>query len=286
MSYAYLGPRGTFAEAALGMLPEAGGRRWEPYTTVGAALAAVRDGTVSAAVVPLENSVRGVVPATLDELAAGRCDLHITAEIELPVCFTLMARPGTDLADVERVRSHPHAHAQCRQWLSSRLPDAQVLLSASTAGAAREVAESGSAGDAAIAAPVAADRYGLDVLATGIGERDDAVTRFVALRRAGPATVPTGHDRSSFLLPADKTGGRPVAEVLAEFPHRGIDVTWVQSWPAGTSLGSYHFFLDVDAHIEDREVGRVIMALRQKGVELCFLGSYPHAARTGDAFAA
>ncbi|MDJ0464453.1 prephenate dehydratase [Streptomyces sp. H27-C3] len=286
MTYAYLGPRGTFAEAALGMLPEAGGRRWEPYATVGAALAAVRDGTVSTAVVPLENSVRGVVPATLDELATGRCELHIAAEIELPVCFALMAEPGTELSDIERVRSHPHAHAQCRQWLSSRLPDAQVLLSTSTAGAARDVAESGAPGDAAIAAPVAAERYGLEVLATGIGERDDAVTRFVALRRAGPASAPTGHDRSSFLLPADEIGGRPVAEVLAEFPHRGIDVTWVQSWPAGTSLGSYHFFLDVDAHIEDRGVGRVLMALHQKGINLCFLGSYPHALRTGDAFAA
>ncbi|MFD3546474.1 prephenate dehydratase [Streptomyces sp. NPDC058655] len=280
MTYAYLGPQGTFAEAALRMLPEAEGAAWEPFETVGSALDAVREGRASTALVPLENSVRGVVPATLDELATStnsKNSLHIVAEIELPVGFALMAKPGTALSDVKRVLSHPHAHGQCRRWLSEVLPQAQVLLSTSTASGAREVAESDLACDAAIAAPVAAERYGLTVLASGIGERDDAVTRFVALRKAGPAPAPTGHDRSSFLLPADEAGGRSVTDVLAEFPQAGIDVTWVQAWPAGTGLGSYHFFLDINGHIDDREVGEAIMALHRRGVNVCFLGSYPHA---------
>ncbi|GGZ04132.1 prephenate dehydratase [Streptomyces nitrosporeus] len=277
MTYAYLGPRGTFAEAALRLLPAATGSPWTPFTTVGTALDAVRDGTVSTAVVPLENSVRGVVPATLDELAGSGNTLHITAEIELPVGFSLMAKPGTRLDDIQRVLSHPHAHGQCRQWLAGRLPNARVLLSTSTASAAREVSESDLACDAAIAAPVAAERYGLEVLASGIGEREDAITRFVALRRAAPAPAPTGRDRSSFLLPADEVRGRPVTDLLASFSGRGVDVTWVQSWPAGTGLGSYHFFLDVNGHIDDEGVGLAIMALHRKGINVCFLGSYPHA---------
>ncbi|MFJ4875291.1 prephenate dehydratase [Streptomyces sp. NPDC088745] len=277
MTYAYLGPRGTFAEAALRLLPAAEGAPWTPCATVRAALDAVRDGTASTAVVPLENSVRGVVPATLDELAVSGSALHITAEIELPVGFALMAKPGTALEDVDRVLSHPHAHGQCRQWLSARLPDARVLLSTSTAGAAREVSESGLSCDAAIAAPVAAERYGLRVLATDIGERVDAVTRFVALRKGGPAAAPTGRDRTSFLVPSEAVAGRPVTELLTTFAARGVDVTWMQSWPAGTRLGSYHFFLDVDGHIDDEGVGRAITALHQKGIDVRFLGSYPHA---------
>lgn len=277
MTYAYLGPRGTFAEAALGMLPAAEGRSRQPFATVRGALDAVRAGSVDTAVVPLENSVRGVVPATLEELAAGRSTLHIAAEIELPVGFALMAKPGTRLSDVRRVLSHPHAHGQCRRWLADRLPEAQVLLSTSTAGAAQEVSESDLADDAAIAAPVAAAHYGLTVLETGIGERADALTRFVALRQAGPAPARTGRDRSSFLLPSDELKNRRLAEVLAEFLRQGVDVTWVQSWPDGTRLGGYHFFLDINGHIDDQEVGQAVIALHRKDVNIRFLGSYPHA---------
>ncbi|WP_441250134.1 prephenate dehydratase [Kitasatospora sp. McL0602] len=277
MSYAYLGPQGTFAEAALRMLPAASAARWTPYSTVAEALQAVRDGVCDTAVVPLENSVRGVVPATLDELASDDNSLHITAEIEIPVLFALMARPGTELADIRRVLSHPHAHGQCRDWLGERLPQAQVLLSASTAGAAREVAESTLGGDAAIAAPVAAERYGLTVLASGIGERADAVTRFVALRTAGTAPTRTGRDRTSFLVRADGADPGTIAEILTDFSAQGITPTWIQSWPSGTRLGSYHTFLDIDGHIEDDAVGEVVMALHRRGVAADFLGSYPRA---------
>ncbi|WP_354640881.1 prephenate dehydratase [Kitasatospora camelliae] len=273
-TYAYLGPQGTFAEAALRALPDAAHASWSPYATVSETLEAVRAGVCSTAVVPLENSVRGVVPATLDELASGGTGLHIAAEIEIPVTFALMARPGTTLDEVRRVRSHPHAHGQCRGWLSARLPQAQVLLSTSTAGAAREVGESPQPGDAAIAAPVAAERYGLTVLASGIGERADAVTRFVALRSAGPAPAPTGRDRSSFLLPAEEAGARTIAEILGAFSEQGVGPTWVQSWPSGNRLGSYHFFVDIDGHIEDDDVGEVVMALHRKGIAARFLGSY------------
>ncbi|WP_306313648.1 prephenate dehydratase [Streptomyces hydrogenans] len=281
--YAYLGPEGTFTEAALRLLPEAAGSVYAPFPTVGSALDAVRTGDCVGAVVPLENSVRGVVPATLDELVSGGVPLRLDAEIEVPVTFALMARPGTELADVRRVLSHPHAHGQCHRWLASRLPGAEVRLAASTAAAAREVAESPSPGaryDAAIAAPVAAARYGLSVLASGIGERWDAVTRFVSVRGAGPWPVRTGRDRTSIVVTADGAHSGALVDILAEFSTRGVGLTWIQSWPTGAALGSYHFFLDLDGHVEEAAVGDALMALRRRSVEVCFLGSYPYVGTT------
>src|SRR5262245_10579370 len=128
---AYLGPEGTFTEAALrSHAPDARGL---PYPTVAAALEAVRQGDVSGAVVPVENSIEGPVTVTLDELSAG-APLLITAEVLVPVRFALLVRPGTTLESVKRILTHPVAHAQCRTFLAAKLPHAEVLQSGSTAG--------------------------------------------------------------------------------------------------------------------------------------------------------
>ncbi|MFF3055439.1 prephenate dehydratase [Streptomyces sp. NPDC057909] len=278
-TYAYLGPEGTFTEAALRLLPEAAGAVCEPFPTVSSTLDAVRSGGCLAAVVPLENSVRGVVPATLEDLISGGATLQFDAEIELPVTFALMARPGAAVQDIRRVLSHPHAHGQCHRWLTQRLPGVEVCLSTSTAAAAREIAESSSPHaryDAAIAAPIAAARYGLSVLASGIGERRDAVTRFVSVRGTGPSPARTGRDRTSLVVTADGAHSGALVDILSEFSARGVGLTWIQSWPTGTALGSYHFFLDVEGHIEDGAVGDAMIALRRRAVEVSFLGSYPH----------
>jgi prephenate dehydratase len=118
--YAYLGPEGTFTEAAFRALDAAAGAQPLPCPTIQAALAAVRAGTADRAVVPIESSVEGVVTATLDDLTAGG-DLQIQAELQLPIAFALLGRPGTRLADVRTVSGHPQAQPQCRRWLASRL---------------------------------------------------------------------------------------------------------------------------------------------------------------------
>src|SRR3954463_1107243 len=159
--FAYLGPEGTFAEAALSRaVPASEGRR-SPQPSVAAALAAVRSGDADAALVPMENSVEGSVPATMDGLADGD-PLVITREVFLPVSLTLAVRPGTALSDVQSVASHPHALAQSAGWLASTLPGVSPLPARSTAAAAAAVA----AGefDAAVCAPIAAERYGLERL--------------------------------------------------------------------------------------------------------------------------
>ena len=176
--FAYLGPEGTFAEAALRTIPAASKGVRLPQPTVHAAIEAVRAGDADAAVVPLESSVEGSVASTLDELATGE-PLVITREVLLPVVFALLVRPGTGADAVKTVATHPHAE----------LPAAEVVLTSSTAAAA--VAVANDEYDAAVAAPIAGPRNGLAALADDIADNPGAVTRFVLLARPGPPSEPT-----------------------------------------------------------------------------------------------
>ncbi|QNP69334.1 prephenate dehydratase [Streptomyces roseirectus] len=271
MTYAYLGPEGTFTQAALRRVAPGGQGR--PFPTVPAALDAVRRGDCEAAVVPLENSVKGVVPVTMDQLVSA--ELHITAEVEVPVTFTLMARPGTGLDSVTEVLSHPHALDQCARWLAEQLPEARLRPVDSTAAAAREVAEAASAaGVAAVAAPLAADLYGLASLATGIGLRAGAVTRFVSVAPAWFPPARTWLDRTSLLVNPGDGPGRLV-DILTEFCSRDIEVSRLHSWPTGDRLGSYRYFIDIDGHIENPPVREAVSAIAGLGAGARFLGSYP-----------
>ena len=171
-SIAYLGPRGTFAEAALRAMPVSAAAELTSYPTVAAALDAVRSGTSTYALVPIENSVEGAVTGTLDELALGD-PLVILDEQVIAIRFALLVRPGTALADVRRVATHPVAAAQCRAWLAANLADAEVVPESSNAVAAQAVGE-GTAYDAAIASAAAAEAYGLEVLVDGIGDNEEA----------------------------------------------------------------------------------------------------------------
>jgi prephenate dehydratase len=154
--YAFLGPEGTFAHAALRSLPGADEAELVPMATVTLAIIAVRDGTVDGALVPLENSVEGAVPATLDELAGGDLPLHIAQETYLPVEFDLLARPGTGLGDVQTVATHPHAEAQVRRYLLEVLPEATYLATTSTAVGAQRTTPARSPGSCCSSKP--ADR--------------------------------------------------------------------------------------------------------------------------------
>jgi prephenate dehydratase len=269
MPVAYLGPEGTFCEAALRAAdPEA---EPLPCPTVHAALAAVRDGTAERAVVPIESSVEGVVTATLDDLATGNA-LVIVAELQIPVEFALLARPATRLGDIKRVGGHPQAMPQCRGWLAANLPDAEWIPVNSNAEAARQAADGHL--DAALAGAFAADRYGLEVLVPGVHDRANAVTRFVTVAAHGPLPARTGTDRTSVaaFLADDHPGA--LLEILTEFAVRGINLTTIQSRPTGDRLGQYYFFIDCEGHVDDARVGEALMGLRRVCAEVRFLGSY------------
>ncbi|GAA0965988.1 prephenate dehydratase [Actinocorallia libanotica] len=275
--YAYLGPEGTFTEAALLTLPGAERAERLPFATVPAALDALRGGAVDRAVVALENSVEGSVPTTLDELSTGE-QLQIIGEIHLPVEFALLVRPGTSLRDIKTVASHPHAQPQCRRWLAANVPDAEWRASTSNAEAAQHVADG--LYDAALAGSFAAARFGLSVLASSVHDVEGAVTRFVELARPCSPPAPTGRDKTTAVAYIRDDHAGALLEILQEFFVRGINLTLIQSRPTGAGLGSYLFWMDFEGHVADARVGEALMGLRRVCADVRFVGSYPAAAGT------
>ncbi|MEW1548191.1 prephenate dehydratase [Streptomyces tsukubensis] len=272
--YTYLGPEGTFTEAALRTLPEAATRELVPMVSVPAALDAVRNGDAAAALVPIENSVEGGVTATLDELASGE-PLMIYREVVLPIAFALLVRPGTKLSAIKTVTGHPVAQPQVRKWLRTHLPDALWESAASNADGARLVQEGRY--DAAFAGEFAAATYGLEALVTDIHDAQNAETRFVLVGRPARPAAPTGADKTSVVIwqREDHPGG--LLELLQEFAVRGVNLMLLQSRPTGEGIGNYCFAIDAEGHIADRRVGEALMGLKRICPEVRFLGSYPRA---------
>jgi prephenate dehydratase len=266
---AYLGPEGTFAEQAARVLVP--GDELRSAVSVHAAIAALRARQVDGACVPVENSVEGSVPATLDAMVEGEPVLAV-AEAVLPVQFSVLVRPDSGAADVRTVATHPHAAAQVRCWLGRHLPAATTMLTDSTSAAAVAVLEGRA--DAAVCAPVALAHYPLAELAGGVHDKDDAQTRFLLLRRPGMLPPPTGTDRTSLVaIAADRPGA--LLEVLAGFALRGINLTRIESRPMKARLGEYQFFLDCEGHVAEDAVGDTLAELRRRCTWVRFLGSYP-----------
>ena len=273
--YGYFGPVGTFTHQALLTLPALPDEP-TPYATVGLALQAVRDGDVAAALVPIENSVEGAVSATLDNLTYGE-PLRIIREVVLPVQFILFARNGTQFHDVRQVLTHPHAAAQCREWLTRNLPDAVITEDGSTAAAAAEVADPLSRYDAAICALVAGELNGLVPLATGIADNPDAVTRFVLVSRPGSVGPATGADKTTMVLFMRDDHPGALLEILEQFASRGVNLCRIESRPTKKSLGDYCFSVDAEGHIDDSRMAEAMMGLHRVCRDVVFLGSYPRA---------
>lgn len=277
--YAYLGPVGTFTEAALIELTNGQEVDRIPAESVTAALTLVRSGQVAGALVPIENSVEGSVSGTVDELSHGEL-LQIVDEVAIPVEFALLARPGIKLTDIKKVATHPHAQAQCREWLAKNLPGVHVLPAMSTAAAAAELADNANY-DAAIASVTAAPHYGLSVLAEGIGDKDAAWTRFVLVKKPGHLNKSTGNDKTTLALfiKADRPGA--LLEILTEFAKHDVNLTRIESRPTKKQLGDYFFSIDAEGHIDDENVGNALKALHRTCSDVKFLGSYPrHAQHT------
>ena len=274
-TYAYLGPSGTFTEQALRKITSASDVL-TPYANVTAALNAVRQGKADKAFVPIENSVEGVVARTLDELAVGE-PLVISAETTLPVSFALMILPENEGKAIARIATHPHAEAQCRTYVAQNLPGAEVIEAPSTAAAAKGLLEKNY--EAAIASEIAAENYGLKVIAKDIGDNQGAVTRFVVAEKPGTIPAPTGNDRTSLATFIDNDHAGALLEILSEFAKHQVNLTFIQSRPTGRQLGHYHFIIDVEGHISDPKVAAAIAGVRTVCDEIRMLGSYPRVGR-------
>ncbi|NBR77336.1 MAG: prephenate dehydratase, partial [Microbacteriaceae bacterium] len=208
---------------------------------------------------------------------ANTTNIRIFGEYLVPVTFNLVAKPGTKLADVKVISTHPTAYAQCRGYLAEHLPKHTHIPSTSTAAAAVSLLETNSVADAAIAAKSITDHYKLTVLAKNIGDNKNAQTRFIEIGLPAKPTTRTGKDKTSVIveLPTDRPGA--LLEMLEQFAARGVNLSRIESRPVGDQLGRYRFNIDAQGHIDDEAVAEALKGLHRFSPNVIFLGSYPRA---------
>lgn len=282
LAIAYLGPEGTYAEAAAlayaQWLQQQGraASRLEPCANIAATLRAVAEGRTSLAVVPVENSIHGSVAITLDTL--WQFELPICQALILPIHHALLSY-APELAAIARIYSHPQALAQCQGWLERQVPQAQLLAANSTAEVVRHLA--GDRAAAAIASPRAAALYQVPVLAANLNDYPENYTRFwVAGGEAPAATQGDGEGRPenryvslAFSVPANVPGA--LVKPLQVFAQRGINLSRIESRPTKRSLGEYLFFIDLEGCLATIAMQEALAELAQHAEVLKIFGSYP-----------
>ena len=242
-----------------------------PCDTFEDAFSALKSGTTTLAMIPIENSVAGRVADIHHLLPAS--DFHIIGEFFLPIHFQLMALPGVALAQIETVHSHVHALGQCRNIIRDNGWKGQV--SADTAGAARILSQSGDRNAAALAPQLAAELYGLEILAKNVEDEDHNTTRFVVLARE--TTVPdinAGPMITSFVF---RVHNIPAAlyKVMGGFATNGINMTKLESYQLGGKFTATQFYADIEGHPDDPAVQRALDEMMHFCRERRILGTYP-----------
>ena len=268
MRIAYLGPEGTYTQNAA--LKHFGhGARTVPLASIDAVFREVEAGEAGYGVVPVENSTEGVVTHTLDRLL--QSPLKICGEVELAIQHHLLGR-ARRLEDVEAVVAHQQSLAQCRQWLAAHLPRVEIRAVASNAEAARQAAEDPRL--AAIAGSAAAETYDLALLARNIEDLPGNTTRFLVI--GAQAVPPSGDDKTSFVVSSRNRPGA-LYRLLKPLAEQDISMSRIESRPSRQALWEYVFFIDIEGHIQDPRVARVMEALEGEAAFLRLLGSYPKA---------
>jgi chorismate mutase/prephenate dehydratase len=270
LKVAFLGPEGTFTQAAV--LKHFGSSvRSLPLPAIDEVFHEVEGGVADFGVVPIENSSEGTVNHTLDMFLAS--SLKICGEVELRIHHHLMGRMST-LADVRRVCAHPQALAQCRGWLDEHLPDAERIAESSNAeGARRARDERGTAG---IASRAAAEIYGLTLLADEIEDRPDNTTRFLVIGRN--LFSRSGADRTTLLVSATGTDDAgALFRLLKPFAEHRVNMTRIESRPSRKRKWDYVFFIDVEGHVSDAPLSEALASLEKHASLFKILGSYPRA---------
>lgn len=271
MAVAFLGPRGTFSEEAA--LVHAGpDTDFLAFASIPALTAAVETGLADEAVLPIENSIEGAVSTTLD-LLIHETPLKIRAEVVVPVRHMLVTAPGVSLNDIRIVTSHPQALGQVRRFLDRCLPGVEQVAALSTAGAVRDVVESGDRTRAAIGTARSAELYGGQILARDIQDNRTNVTRFVALGSAD--SPPTGNDKTSLAFRVKTNIPGVLHKALAAFADANIQLTKMESRPNKGWLGDYVFLLDFEGHREDPVISNALRQLEDFCQVVKVFGSYP-----------
>lgn len=269
---AYLGPEGTFAEAAAALVRTVRADALEPVAEVEAIADGVESGRYESGVVPIENSVHGYVLPTLDRLVFVNERVLVREEVVLDVSFTLWRNPATPAGAAHTVLSHPHALAQCRTAIAARGLRAEDTPS--TADACRLVATE-RADALCIAAPHAGRRYGLVGDAPSVEDRPGGRTRFYVLaRRLQTMREAVTDFRTALVLTPGRDRPGILLEMLRPFAERGLNLSSLMSRPLRSALGIYCFFVIVDSHVDDARLGAALSDLLDAGVRVKNLGSY------------
>lgn len=266
---AHLGPVGTFGHQAARQCFGAA-TEFEACQTHTVVFDVVERGAADYGVVAFENSTEGPVVEVLDRLVDS--PLQICAETAVQVSLTLQSRSSA-LGDVQRVLSHPQAAAQARGWLASHLPRASVEPAASNGRAAELAAQDESGATAAIAPRLAAEVYGLNLLADNIQDFSDNVTRFVVLAPS-PSERPTGRDKTALVFSIrDRVGA--LRDLTNAFAAHGVNLSSIQSRPSKRRAWDYVFFVELDGHLADERVRQAVSDAEEHAAFLKILGSWP-----------
>jgi chorismate mutase/prephenate dehydratase len=265
---AYYGPAGTFTHiAARGKFGS--GADLRPYDTISDVFKAVEKKEADLGVVPIENSTGGVVPLTLDAFLESK--LKISAELYVDIEHYLLSN-ASSLEEIKRVYSHPQPLAQCRIWLRSHLPKAELIPVGTTSRAAEVAA--GEPNSAAIGPALAGELHHLPALAEKVQDEADNRTRFCVVGHSSPP--PSGHDKTSLVFSLPHESGA-LYRGLAVLADHHLNMTFIQSHPTRQTQWEYLFFVDVLGHSDAPEFADALEALKQRTLTVRVLGSYPEA---------
>ncbi|MDD4910845.1 MAG: prephenate dehydratase [Sideroxydans sp.] len=263
---AYLGPHGTFSEAAV-FQRFGQATTGVPADTIDGVFTAVESGAANYGLVPVENSTEGAIGRTLDLLL--NSTLNICGEVLLQVHQCLLSNEN-DLSMIRKVYSHPQSFGQCQGWLNAHLPHAERITASSNADAARLAAEESFT--AAIAGAQAAPHFKLKVLSQNIEDDARNTTRFLLIGKQEVA--PSGKDRTSLAMSAPNRPGA-MHDLLAPLANNGVSMTKLESRPSRTGLWEYVFYVDIEGHQSDAKVAAALVQLKQIAAFVKVLGSYP-----------
>lgn len=269
MLVGYLGPRGTFSEEAATRYYRGQDVQLQAFATIYDVLDEVQTGGIDTAIVPIENTIEGPINITLDSLSESG-DLFVQGEIVLSVSQQLLGLPGTTLDQIAEVWSIPPAIAQCRKFI--RDLHARVAHFDSTAAAAAELKRAGRTDVGAIASEWAARQIGLEILAPHIQDTAENHTRFVVATK-GRKLLPDAHKTMLLIAPSEEHVGL-LASIVYIFAALNVNLTWIESRPTKTKLGTYQFYLDAEASLQDDRMDKAISILQTLGHSVRVLGSY------------
>ena len=273
----YLGPRGSFSHVA-SQAHFGSSVTFEAVTAISMVFDEVRRGHVDYGLVPIENSTGGGIIETLDAFRDSKGEVFVYAEAMITIRHNLLSNCPSE--EIKRIHSKPEIFTQCRKWLSTTYPLAELIPTTSSSKAVEtafsEHESDPDSGVAAIGSALAGQIYGLNVLYEDIEDNPNNITRFLVISKQH--AEPSGNDKTSIMFTTDNSPGCLV-RVLSIFDRAGINLSHIEKRPSGRQNWKYSFFIDTEGHCDDPEMRMAIEQARSDCEEITVLGSYPRATR-------